>query len=121
MCLRFRIIWMWRYNVYLIFILGSIQVLSATVNLSNMSEKWLKQYHTYPEYSYTSNIRTLRKCSKFQNLGQRYHLPRLQSPVCPPASAVRIGAARGHSLKFQNHVRIKRKSRSEARNLGHRS
>ena len=48
-----------------------------------MGEKCLKQYHTFHECCFTSDITTL---SQFSNLGLKYHLPKLQSPVCcPPA------------------------------------
>ena len=46
-----------------------------------MGEKCLKQYQTYPECCLTSNIITLSQFSNFPNLGLKYHLPRLQSPV----------------------------------------
>ena len=51
------------------------------VNLSNMGEKCLKQYHTYHECCYTSKIIILSQFSNFPDLGLKYHLPMLQSPV----------------------------------------
>ena len=45
-----------------------------------MVEKCLKQYQTYHECCFTSDIITL---SQFSNLGLKFHLLRLQSPVCP--------------------------------------
>ena len=46
-----------------------------------MDEKCLEQYYTYYECCLTSNIITLSQFSNFQNLGLKYHLPRLQSFV----------------------------------------
>ena len=46
-----------------------------------MGEKCLKQYHTYHECVLTSDITTLSQFSNFPNLGLKYHLPRVQSPV----------------------------------------
>ena len=43
-----------------------------------MGKKRLKQHHTYHECGLTSDISTL---SQFSNLGLKYNLPRLQSPV----------------------------------------
>ena len=45
-----------------------------------MGKKCFKQCHTYHECCLTSDITTL---SQFSNFGLKYHLPRLQSPVCP--------------------------------------
>ena len=47
-----------------------------------MSGTCLKQYHTYDECCLTSNIKPLCQFKNFPNFGLKYHLPRLQSPVC---------------------------------------
>ena len=49
-----------------------------------MDEKCLEQYYTYYECWLTSDIITLSQFYNFKNLGLKYHLPRLKSPVCPP-------------------------------------
>ena len=47
-----------------------------------MGKKCLKQYHTYHEGYIKSNMLTLSQFLFFSDLGLKYHLPRLQSPVC---------------------------------------
>ena len=49
-----------------------------------MGEKCLKQYHTYPECYQTSKLITLSRFLNFPNLGCKYHLPKVQSPVYRP-------------------------------------
>ena len=55
-----------------------------------MSEKCLKQYQTYPQCCLTSNIITVSQFSKFPYLELKCHLPRVQSPVCPPPISTRV-------------------------------
>ena len=54
------------------------------VKISNMGKRCLKQYHNHHECCLTSNNVTFNQFSNFPNLGLKYHLLRVQSPVCPP-------------------------------------
>ena len=47
-----------------------------------MGKKCLKQYHTYHDCYLTPNIISLSQFLNFSYLGLKYHIPRLQSPVC---------------------------------------
>ena len=48
-----------------------------------MGKICLKQYHNHHKCCWTSNIVTFNQISNFPNTGLKYHLPRVQSPVCP--------------------------------------
>ena len=51
------------------------------VKISNIGKRCLKQYHNHQECCLTSNNVTFNQFSNFPNLGLKYHLPRVQSPV----------------------------------------
>ena len=79
---------------------------------------WCRKYHwSIQEWSGISPFEPL-KCAKNLCLGSKWKfniLPKIGKifpcTVHINQCTMHIGPARGHSLKFQNHARIKRKSR----------